>query len=99
LPLIPAGETFRYLRKLYHSLLNPQRAVELRKYQDFESIVLVSDLLNQPEDFFGDVERYSLSVIFSAVYGIRLGKLDHPIMIELFHLWLLMLQRKDPQYT
>ena len=98
LPLIPGGETFRYLRKLYHNLLSPQRSTELRKYQDFESLVLLSDLLTQPEEFFGDIERYSLSVIFSAVYGIRLGKLDHPIMIELFQLWLLMLQRKDPHY-
>ena len=94
--MITGGEQFRYLRKLYNSLLSPQRAVELRNYQDFESLLLLSDLLNQPEEFFGDIERYSLSVIFSAVYGIRLGKLDHPIMIELFQIWLLMLQRNQP---
>lgn len=71
----------------------------MRKYQDFESLVLVTDLLSQPGDFYSDVDRYSLSVIFSAVYGIRLSKLDHPIMVELFHIWLLMLQRKYPQCT
>jgi len=65
----------------------------MRKYQDFESLMLVTDLLHQPQDFFEDVDRYSLSVIFSAVYGIRLSKLDHPIMKELTDIWLLMLRR------
>jgi hypothetical protein len=67
----------------------------MRKYQDFESLMLVTDLLHQPQDFFGDVDRYSLSVIFSAVYGIRLSKLDHPITNELADIWLLMLRRWD----
>ena len=69
--------------------------MQLRKYQDFESLVLMTDLLNRPENFYGDIDRYSLSVIFSAVYGIRLGELDHPIMIEFFDIWLQMLRRND----
>ena len=28
-------------------------------------------------------ERYTMSVIFSAVYGVRLDRLDHPILVEL----------------
>ena len=73
--------------------------MELRKYQEFESLVLVSDLLRQPEKFYGDIDRYSMSVIFSAVYGIRLGRLDHPIMVEFVEIWLLIMQRRDPLFT
>lgn len=61
--------------------------------------MLLCDLHSQPEEFYRDIDRYSLSVIFSAVYGIRLGKLDHPITLELSEIWLLMLQRKDQQTT
>ncbi|KAL8718102.1 MAG: hypothetical protein Q9225_004724 [Loekoesia sp. 1 TL-2023] len=96
LPIISAGEKFRYLRKLYQSLLSPQRAVKMKKFQDLESLVLLADLVDQPQGFFEDVDRYSLSVIFSAVYGIRLSKLDHPITAELSELWLLMLQHLQP---
>lgn len=34
--------------------------------------------------------------MFSAVYGIKLGKLDRPIINELFHLWHLVMKRKGP---
>lgn len=95
LPIISAGEQFRYLRKLYQSLLSSQRAIELRKYQDLESVLLINDLLDRPQDFFEDVDRYAMSVIFSAVYGIRISKLNHPITAELSDIWLLMLQRES----
>ena len=61
--------------------------------------MLVSDLLRQPEKFYGDIDRYSLSVIFSAVYGIRLGRLDHPIMVEFVGIWLSIAQRRDALVT
>ncbi len=61
--------------------------------------MLVSDLLRQPEKFYGDIDRYSLSVIFSAVYGIRLGRLDHPIMVEFVDIWLSIAQRREPLLT
>ncbi|KAI4111224.1 MAG: hypothetical protein LQ339_000685 [Xanthoria mediterranea] len=96
LPSISAGPQFRYLRKLYQNLLSPQRATQLRTYQEFESRILLRDLQNHPESFFEDVDRYSLSVIFSAVYGIRLKTPDHPITVELFDTWLLMLQHLQP---
>ena len=61
--------------------------------------MLVSDLLRQPEKFYGDIDRYSLSVIFSAVYGIRLGRLDHPIMVEFIGIWLSIAQRRDALFS
>ncbi|KFX91307.1 hypothetical protein V490_05975 [Pseudogymnoascus sp. VKM F-3557] len=74
----PTGETFRVLRKIYHNLLGPKSAVTFRKYQDFESKVFLTTLLDSPSGFLMDVERFAMSVIFSAVYGVRLAELDHP---------------------
>jgi hypothetical protein len=88
----PTGETFRLLRKIYHNLLGPQQSANFRKYQDFESKVMISDLLNHSEGFLMGVERFAMSVIFSACYGVRLAELDHPAMKEFYSIWELMLR-------
>lgn len=89
------GDTFTLLRKLYHKLLGPQQSAQFRKYQNHESKVLVGNLLDNPERFLKDTERFSLSVIFSAVYGMRLAQLDNPIMLEFYSVWEIMLQCKS----
>lgn len=38
-----------------------------------------------------DVERFAMSVIFSACYGVRLAELDHPAMKEFYSVWEVML--------
>lgn len=63
-----------------------------RKYQDHEAKVMMNDLLTKPEEFLHHGERFATSVIFSAVYGIRLAQLDHPIMKEFYSLWDEMLE-------
>lgn len=40
------------------------------------------------------VERFAMSVIFSACYGVRLTKLDHPVMTEFYSVWAEMLKCK-----
>lgn len=92
----PVGGRFRLLRKIYHGLLSPRNAASIRKYQDYESTVMLGHLLDQPEHFIGDSERFSLSVIFSAVYGVRLADLGHPLMREFFGLWAVMLRFYQP---
>ncbi|KAI9792802.1 MAG: hypothetical protein M1816_001534 [Peltula sp. TS41687] len=92
LAMTPTGERFRFLRKLYHKVLSPQRSRPMRKYQDYESKVMLCNLLDSSERFLRDTERYALSVIFSAVYGVRLATLDHPVMMEFFSLWKTMLE-------
>ncbi|KFY39520.1 hypothetical protein V494_03953 [Pseudogymnoascus sp. VKM F-4513 (FW-928)] len=92
----PAGETFRLLRKIYHNLLGPKSAVTFRKYQNFESKVFLTTLLDSPSGFLMDVERFAMSVIFSAVYGVRLDELDHPAMKEFYSLWEVMLKYFQP---
>ena len=88
----PTGDTFRLLRKIYHNLLGPSQSAKFRKYQDFESTVLVTALMDRPEGFLMDVERFAMSVIFSATYGVRLAKLNHPTMTEFYAVWECMLQ-------
>ena len=92
----PTGETFRLLRKLYHSLLSPQNSGLFRKYQDHESKVMLSDLLDKPENFLHDTERFAMSVIFSATYGVRLADLNHSMMREFYSVWEVMLRCKFP---
>jgi hypothetical protein len=82
----PTGETFRLLRKVYNNLL-VQQSTEFRKYQDYESKQMLFDLISTPEKFLLHTERTALSIIFSAVYGVRLVQLDHPIMIEFYSIW------------
>lgn len=83
----PAGETFRVLRKLYHNLLSTQQSCLFKKYQDHESNVLLCDLLDRPENVLQETERFAMSEIFSATYGIRLADLNHSIMKEFYDIW------------
>jgi len=85
--MTPSGDIFRLLRKTYHSLLSPQQSSSFHPYQDQESKVLLHNLLDSPQGFLHATERFALSVIFSAVYGVRLGTLEHPIIVELYEIW------------
>ncbi|KAL7781593.1 cytochrome P450 [Trichoderma afarasin] len=84
LPIKPSGEGFRFLRRVYIDLLGPQTSLAVRKYQEYESRMMLRDLYKSPEAFRAHTERFSTSVIFSAVYGVRISRLDYPIMHELF---------------
>lgn len=83
------------LRRIYNTLLGPQQSAEFRKYQDYEAKVMLKDLSEAPSHFLAHTERFALSVIFSAVYGVRLQQLDHPIMIEFYAVWEDMLYCKS----
>ncbi|MCJ1307994.1 hypothetical protein MMC25_001644 [Agyrium rufum] len=92
----PMGDSFRYLRKLDSNILGPQQSAELRKYQDFESKILLSELLDKPDMFLRHAERFSMSVIFSTTYGVRLAQLDHPVMAQFYSMWEVMLRYFQP---
>ena len=84
---VPTGELFRFLRKLYHSFLGPGQSMLFRKYQDYESKVMMCDILDNPRAFLQDTERFTMSVIFSAVYGARISRLDHPVLVKFYSVW------------
>ena len=93
--ITPAGGTFQFLRKLYNTVLNWQQTVKLLKYQDFESKIFIHALLDDSDEFLANVERFALSVIFSACYGVRLAQINHPIMNEFYSIWHEMIQCKQ----
>lgn len=77
LALMPAGPKFRMLRKIYHKILNEQKSLALRGLQEQKSVVFINKLFKNPDEFFEKTEKFTLSIIFSAVYGVRLATLKH----------------------
>lgn len=55
---------------------------------------MMSDLVDNPDQFLAHTERFAMSVIFSAVYGVRLVQLNHPTMEEFYNVWEDMLNCK-----
>ncbi|KIM97325.1 hypothetical protein OIDMADRAFT_130257, partial [Oidiodendron maius Zn] len=53
-------------------------------YQDYESKATICDLLDRPESFLHDTERFVKSIIFSAVYGVRIPRYDNPVLAEFY---------------
>ena len=95
LVMTPVGKSFRLLRKAFHTILGPQQSTSFRIYQEQESILLLGALLDHKLRFLESVEKFALSIIFSAVYGIRLATLDHPIVVELYGIWETLLRRMN----
>lgn len=87
LVITPAGESFQFLRRIYHQLLSPHYSLRQQKYQDFESQVLLKTLLDQPEQFMRSTQSFATSVILSACYGVRLDQIHHPVVKELYSIW------------
>ena len=85
--MTPAGSDLRFLRKVYHTVLASQQSTSSRSIHERESITLLSQLLNERTGFLEGSERYALSIIFTATYGMRLLSLRHPVVVELYSVW------------
>ncbi|KAJ7642170.1 cytochrome P450 [Roridomyces roridus] len=80
------GDTWRTQRKTAHAILGAQAVARLLPIQRAEATQLLYDLLSTPEGFFTHVERYSHSVIMSALYGIRSPRYDSPELTAFFRM-------------
>jgi cytochrome P450 len=78
------GPEWRNLRKHSHALLNLNATKQYTPIQDFESKVVLNDLLNQPDQFYTINRRYSTSVIMLVTYGHRIPSFDDPMITEVF---------------
>ncbi|KAL2828860.1 cytochrome P450 [Aspergillus pseudoustus] len=78
------GPRWRGIRKYSHNLLNSQTAISYQPIQDFESLQLMQDLLQTPDDFYQHNRRYSSSVITYVTYGYRLPSWQHPLVKKIF---------------
>lgn len=81
---MPYGPKWRQLRKYSHALLNAASAIKYQPIQDFESKQLMSELLDDPENFYLHNRRYSASVIMKLTYGFRLPSWDHPMVKRIY---------------
>lgn len=87
LPFSPTGEEMRFFRRIYTDILGPKQSQQVRKYQEYESTAALAAFCKHPDDYESHTSRFSMSVIFSAVYGVRVSRLTHPLMVELQDTW------------
>ncbi|KAJ2901609.1 hypothetical protein MKZ38_001629 [Zalerion maritima] len=78
------GPEWRGLRKHSHALLNLGASKKYRPVQNFESKVVLNDLLNQPDQYYTINRRYSTSVIMLVTYGYRIPSFEDPLITKIF---------------
>ncbi|KAJ9132445.1 Cytochrome P450 [Pleurostoma richardsiae] len=78
------GPEWRDIRKHSHALLNLSAARTYQPVQDFESKVVLKDLLEQPEHFYTINRRYSASVIMLVTYGYRIPSFEDPLITKIY---------------
>lgn len=78
------GAPWRNLRKHSHALLNLNAAKKYMPVQNFESKVVLQQLLDQPSEFYSINRRYSTSVIMLVAYGYRVPSFTDPIIAKIF---------------
>ncbi|KAM0328710.1 hypothetical protein ACHAQA_005123 [Verticillium albo-atrum] len=78
------GPEWRGLRKHSHALLNLSASKQYMPVQDYESKVVLNDLLNQPDQFYTINRRYSTSIIMLVTYGHRIPDFADPMITEIF---------------
>ncbi|CBX98111.1 similar to cytochrome P450 [Plenodomus lingam JN3] len=81
---MPYGPRWRSIRKHSHALLNLTASVKYQPVQDFESKVLLKELLESPEEFLSINRRYSASVIMLVTYGYRIPSWDDPLIQRIY---------------
>jgi cytochrome P450 len=81
---MPYSPRWRSIRKHSHNLLNLHASVKYQPVQDFESKVLLHELMQSPEDFISINRRYSASVIMLVTYGYRIPSWDDPLIKRIY---------------
>ncbi|KNG47597.1 hydrolase protein [Stemphylium lycopersici] len=81
---MPYGPRWRSIRKHSHALLNLSSSTHYQPVQDFESKVLLKELLHSPNDFVSINRRYAASVIMQVTYGYRIPSWDDPLIRRIY---------------
>ncbi|KAH6718660.1 cytochrome P450 [Leptodontidium sp. MPI-SDFR-AT-0119] len=76
-------DTWRRQRKMYHLRLNTKVANQYIPYQVFDSKQLMSDLLNDPDQYVKHLQRYTTSVASTVLYGMRTSTSDNGYVKDL----------------
>ncbi|OAL40505.1 hypothetical protein AYO20_00241 [Fonsecaea nubica] len=71
-------EIWRKQRKMYSTRLNSRGANSYIPYQEFESVELLSKILDHPSGFRVHLMRFATSIASSIAYGLRFPEADDP---------------------
>ncbi|TCD69127.1 hypothetical protein EIP91_008603 [Steccherinum ochraceum] len=83
---IDYGVRYKNMRRALLAILNREACVEHLPIQQAEASQLMYDLLKQPEAYFTHVERFSVSSIFSIIFGVRCPRHESPLVQTFFKL-------------
>ncbi|GAB7348630.1 hypothetical protein MBLNU459_g7004t1 [Dothideomycetes sp. NU459] len=78
------GPTWRYFRKMCHSLLNVSAAKNYVPYQMLENKQMLYEMLHQPDRFLQNIRRYSNALTTTMVFGWRTPTYEDAKMKQLF---------------
>ncbi|TCD64317.1 hypothetical protein EIP91_004264 [Steccherinum ochraceum] len=82
----PFGTRYKNMRRALLTLLSREACIEHLPIKQAEASQLMYDLLKQPEAYFTHVERFSVSTIFSIVFGVRCPRHESPLVQTFFRL-------------
>lgn len=78
------GPTWRYFRKMCHTLLNVSAAKTYVPYQMLENKQMLFEMLHQPDRFLQNIRRYSNALTTTMVFGWRTPTYEDEKMKQLF---------------
>ncbi|ESK85937.1 cytochrome p450 [Moniliophthora roreri MCA 2997] len=82
--LCPYSDTWRALRKAAHTILTPAAAESYLPIQRAEATQVLYDFIQNPDDFFNHIGRYTNSVIMSILFGERCPRYETPESLGFF---------------
>ncbi|KAJ6569170.1 cytochrome P450 [Mycena capillaripes] len=78
-------KTWKTLRKASAAVLTPQADAGRLHIQRAEATEPLLNLIHSPHSFYTDIQRYSISVILSILFGKRAPRYDAPEITAFFH--------------
>jgi len=69
---------------MIHNILNIKAAVTYVPYQDLENKIMLTGLLDSPEDFLNHIRRFTFSLSTQLIFGFRCSDIRDPNLQQLF---------------
>ncbi|KAI1322760.1 putative cytochrome P450 [Xylariaceae sp. FL0255] len=91
------GPTWRMIRRIMHDLLNVNAARAFEPYQVLENQQMMSDILNDPDNYGSHVRRYTNSLMTTTTFGYRVPDPEDSTIKEFIEVFdqFLMLAKTD----
>ena len=69
---------------MIHNILNIKAATTYVPYQDLESKQMLLGLLNEPQGFVEEIQRFTISLTTQMIYGFRTSAIGDPKVKQFF---------------